>query len=194
MPDLQLTQFSIDPEEFANEILKVRRQFNNQFRPLLHRQRRLIFTGRKKPRMERGGVLSQFGQKCSVQLEEAFALIEVMEGEAESKGEFRTILHLNRSGWRSKRTNNEQRNEQRQTIDRSLIIARSRQDVRGSVERTSLGRLGRFAAKKKSCRPGWSGSPGNYLVGCINGRPVDSPLSAQPPGTVNLRHVTTSFR
>jgi hypothetical protein len=48
--------------------------------------------------------------------------------------------------------------------------------------------------RKKSCRPGWSGSPGNHLVGCINGRPVDSPLSAQPPGTVNLRHVTTSFR
>jgi hypothetical protein len=38
------------------------------------------------------------------------------------------------------------------------------------------------------------GSPRNHVVGCINGRPVDSPLSAQPSGTVNLRHVTTSFR
>jgi hypothetical protein len=47
---------------------------------------------------------------------------------------------------------------------------------------------------KKAAAPRGAAARENHLVGCINGRPVDSPLSAQPPGTVNLRHVTTSFR
>jgi hypothetical protein len=50
------------------------------------------------------------------------------------------------------------------------------------------------AGDKKSCRPRRGGSRRSHLVGCVNGRPVDSPLSAQPSGTVSLRHVTTSFR
>ena len=41
--------------------------------------------------------------------------------------------------------------------------------------------------EKKAAAPRGGGSRRNHLVGCINGRPVDSPLSAQPSGTV-LRH------
>ena len=178
MPDLQLTQFSIDPEEFANEILKVRRQFDNQFRPLLHRQRRLILTSRKKPRMERGGVLGQFGQKCCVQPEEAFALIEVMEGEAELEGELKNILHLNRSGWRSKRTNN----KQRQTIDRPRIIARSRQMFVGQWRERLSGRLGLpAAAEKKAAAPDGAAALGTIWWAASTAGPSTRRYRRSPP-------------
>jgi hypothetical protein len=40
---------------------------------------------------------------------------------------------------------------------------------------------------KKAAAPRGGGSRRNRLMGCVNGRPVDSPLSAQPSDTV-LRH------
>lgn len=41
--------------------------------------------------------------------------------------------------------------------------------------------------KNKAAAPEGAAAVGTHLVGCVNGSPVDWPLSAQPSGTV-LRH------
>jgi hypothetical protein len=63
----------------------------------------------------------------------------------------------------------------------------------GSPILWSRSRTSREWESKKDCRPRRGGSHWDHLVGCINGRPVDSPSAAQPSGTV-VCHSTTSFR
>ncbi len=86
MVRLGFAQFALDAEELADEVLKIRCQFDEEFRRRFGRQRGRIAASIAKPLVQGGRGFGELFEEQGVDFREARVLVEILKGEAKRQG------------------------------------------------------------------------------------------------------------